>query len=551
MDHEDPFGAFGEGDDDDDDSDDDEKRNDYDMVVAKSLVKAANEKIAQPITNELETTKTKQKLPGPSKRDHHVEDLSYMKSLDLAWNDPSFKGDIVLISSLPLGGGRGYVASKTLKPGTLVLLESPIMEWSEEQIGKKLGLLSVKHLLECSKASQLIHDIEDLHPTKEQVDSHALDGRIEDENHEQISKMIQVLQLEYSPCEEEGEIDKIKDFQVQQNSNVQSQQDIADLVKIALEKDLCSRDGSALTNIDILRLLLAFRYNGLESGLYLHVAMLNHDDYPNCVKMLPSMSDGPSGGSEVRTTREIHAGEVLTISYLPRVVSHASRRNLLWEQHRFDIGINHLKGEKYKMELIGNKLPPSSCLSGSDEESVTYRIESATEELEKMHIDIAGSLQLSPSNSNKKAFELSKEIEQSVLELYNESKFQLKNEHHILLIPILTLHIESCAAMLKDSSLTNTMLIGVLLRQIRSAYTLLPLKKALSGDDHFDVGRISLDLSNSISELLSRAPTKLYELKWNSMKTFAAWSNFEQHTRKEYNRIQALYPYDAEVHTNT
>ena len=538
---EDPFGLF--GDDDDDDDDDELAASVNAMAMASSLVEAANEKIVLPHGN-VTTTTTFAKTPG-NDNERQREDLSSLKTLDLAWPDPIYKGKILLVSSLPLGGGRGYVASETLPPGNLILIESPMMEWPEEQLGTKLGLVSIKHLLETSNASQLVHDIEDFHPTKEHVDSHHhIDDTTDNENYEQISKMIQTLELEYSSSSEVEE-DIGTEERHQQQQQQQFQHDVVVLVEIAREKGICSRDGSALTAIDILRLLLALRYNGLESGVYRHVAMLNHDDYPNCTKLFPT--DGTSY-SEVRTTRTVQAGENLTISYLSRVVSHASRRKLLWEQHRFDIGASHLKGERYRMELIGNKLPPSPLDGGSVEQSLTDRIESATEELEKMQTEIEASIQLSPTVSPE-IYEIPKAMEQSVLELYQESKQQLENVDHIVLIPILSLHLEICATVIKDNSLSNSMQLGVLARQTLSAYRLLPLQKSLLGADHFDIARTSLDLANAVSELLSRSAKTLYELKLPSMNTFGVWSSFEQRIRKEHIRIKALYPHDAEQHT--
>ena len=558
---EDPFDVFG-GDSDSDHDDDCDGDNDEGQVtvskesisVAKSLVEAANEKIALPLDRAGEATTTATVTATATaatantignddqQQDRQLEDLSYLKAWENTWPDPLYKGEILLVSPIPVGGGRGYVATKPIPPGTLVLVESPMMTWPEEQLGKKLGIVSVKHLIEHPNASQLVHDLEDFYPTKEQVDKHHNrneNDTLEDEQHEQISKMIQILKLEHSSSSEEGEIEE----QQKQQKN----QEVIDLIDLFRELGICSRDGSGLIDIDIIRLLLVLRYNGLESGVYRHVAMLNHDDYPNCAKFLPT--DGRSF-SEVRTTRPVQAGETLTISYLPRVVSHASRRKVLWEQHRFDIGVNHLKGERYKMELIGNSLPPSPIHLGSVEQSLTDHIENATEDLERMQTEIEASLQLSPVVLPE-SYETAKALEQAVLELYLESVEQLQNLNHILLIPILSLHMEICANVLKDHSLTNSNQLGVLSRQTVSAYNLLPLQKSLLGADHFDLARTSLDLADAISQLLSRSGKNLYDLKLPSMNTFAAWSAFEQKTRKEHNRIKALYPHDVENHITT
>jgi hypothetical protein len=204
-----------------------------------------------------------------------------------------------LVSALPFGGGRGYVASRRLEPGTLVLVEEPIMEWPPEQLGEKLDIISIQRLLQHPNASKIVQDMEDFHPTKDQVDTHSED----EANEEQISKMMKMLQ---SQCTETQ---------------------LSELVELAKEKEIRSRNSSFLTITDIVRLLLALRYNGLETGVYIHVAMLNHSCHPNCTKLLPS---GEQSYSEVRTTRVVHAGESLTISYVCHIMSHSSRRKYLW-----------------------------------------------------------------------------------------------------------------------------------------------------------------------------------------------------------------------------
>ena len=530
---EDPFDVFGVSDDDassDDggDGDNDEGITEKSIAIARSLVEAANDKSSPPTSESVEAEpKTSASLPKND--DRQVQDLSYLNEWENTWPDPMYKGEILLVSPLPVGGGRGYVATESISPGTLVLVESPLIKWPEEQLGEKLGIISVKHLIEHPNANQFVHDLEDFHPTKEDVDDNSTIGDKSDES-EQISKMMELLRLEHS-FSPEGNND--------QQHNQQKAQELIDLVELSRQLGIRSRDGSVLNSIDIIRLLLVLRYNGLESGVYRHVAMLNHDDYPNCAKFLPT--EGRSF-SEVRTTRLVQKGEALTISYISRIVSHASRRQKLWEQHRFDIGVKHLKGNRYKMELIGKSLPPSPIHGGLVDSTLTNRIESTTEDLESMQAEIEGAPQTPQS------FETVKALEQTLLELHRASAEQLQNPTHVLLIPILNLHIEICALVLRDPSLTNSNQLGVLTRQTLSAYHLLPLQKALLGPNHFALARTSLDLANSISQLMSRSPKNLYDLKLPCMNTFAAWSKFEHGTREEHNQIKARYPHDIEKH---
>jgi hypothetical protein len=533
---EDPFDIFGESDDDassDDGGDNDEGISEKSIAIARSLVEAANDKTSL-TTIEYTETEPKTTASLPKNDDRQVQDLSYLNEWENTWPDPMYRGEILLVSPLPVGGGRGYVATESIPPGSLVLVESAMITWPEEQLGEKLGIISVKHLIEHPDANQFVHDLEDFHPTKEEVDLQQQNENndIEDksEENEQISKMMELLRLEHS-FSPEGNSDE--------QHNQQKAQELLDLVELARQLGIRSQDGSILNSIDIIRLLLVLRYNGLESGVYRHVAMLNHDDYPNCAKFLPT--DGRSF-SEVRTTRLVQKGEALTISYISRIVSHASRRQKLWEQHRFDIGVKHLKGDRYKMELIGKSLPPSPIHGGLDDSTLTDRIESTTVDLEEMQSEIEGAPQ------SPQSFEIAKALEQTLLELHRASAEQLQNPTHVLLIPILNLHIEICAFVLRDPSLTNSNQLGVSTRQTLSAYHLLPLQKALLGPNHFALARTSLDLANSISQLLSRSPKNLYDLKLPSMNTFAAWSKFEHETREEHNEIKARYPHDIEKH---
>ena len=548
SDEDDPFDVFG-GDEDDSSDDGSDGGNDNkvghatpikdSIAIAMSLVEAANQKIIDESTSIRISQTLDASLPNDTGNGdrQETEDLSYLNEWENKWPDPMYKAQILLVSPIPVGGGRGYVATRLIPPGSLVLVESPMIAWPEEQLGKKLEIVSVKHLIEHPNATQFVHDLEDLHPTKDQVDMYnqnendTLEER--NEEHEQIYKMINLLLLEHSSAPE-GESEGQSDHQKAQG--------LLDVVALSQSLGIRSRDGSILNPIDVIRLLLVLRYNGLESGVYRHVAMLNHDDYPNCAKFLPT--DGRSF-SEVRTTRPVQKGETLTISYISRTVSHASRRKLLWEQHRFDIGTKHLKGDRYKMELIGKNLPPSP-LVGSFDPTLTDRIENSTEDLERMQTEIEA---LQPLGTPE-TYETAKALEQTILELYKTSVEQLQNSKHILLIPILSLHIEICALVLKDASLTNSNQLGALSRQTVSGYNLLPLQKEQLGADHFILARTSLDLADCISQLLSRSSKSLCDLKLPSMETYAACLAFERQTRKEHNRIKALYPHDVDKHIN-
>jgi SET domain len=302
--------------------------------------------------------------------------------------------------------------------------------------------------------------------------------------------------------------------------------------------------------------LLAIRYNGLETGIYLYSALLNHSDQPNCVKFLPDDTNNLNSGhcvSEVRTTRTVQQGEALTISYVPRILSHVSRRKHLWEQHRFDIGPDIVQGNNThrddngdnrrkdlrRMELIGNQFP-RSALHKWDEDSITHRIERTIVELESIYHEAS----LPRSDAHARS-EQAKALEQASLELCLEAEAQLQNKNHILLLPCCRLHVDSCDLVQRDASLSHVDRLILLGRMVVSAKRLLGLQTMLLGPDHFDIARTELDLAQAVEELLVRSPKHLIALKLEGLQTESAWATLEYRSKKNHDRIKALYPRDA------
>lgn len=505
MSDEDPFDVFS----------DDEELSDSDAIetddapseMAKVLMDRVNAKLqSQQPSSTIDIPIGTQGMEQESQLD-----LSTLERLELDWPQPLYLGPMILVSLDGVGGGRGYVASRNLDPGTLVLLEEPAMKWPDEQLGRPLDLISVRHLL---NHPTLVRDMELFHPTKEDVDHHADD----EDKKEQIGRILESLQSEV---------------------NEEQKEEVLRLVRLAKQMGVTSRNNLELNEKDILRLFIALRYNGLETGVYRHVAMLNHNCHPNCAKFLPQ-DNHPY--SEVRTTRSVSAGESLTISYIPKTLAHSSRRKYLWDQHRFDIGA-HLTKPYLKMELVGNDLPKSH-VHRREEESIPHRVEDSTEQLQKMLEEITEDITSGESSAD--TWETLKALEQSSLELYKESIQQLKNPEHILLSAVLMIHVETCEQLRKAPALSSSVQVGILARQVESLYRLIPLQIASLGKDHFDLARSNLDLATGIGELLSRMPNSLYELNLPSLGAFDQWSSLAGLSRQEHRRIKDLYPHDAE-----
>jgi hypothetical protein len=351
---------------------------------------------------------------------------------------------------------RGYIATRNIKPGTLLLVEEPLFQWPEEQIGSELDLSSIEAIIDDADDSngsnsndnggktndeiqKIVHDMECLYPTLSDVDKnvrmHTKNNNDNENAKIQIKDMIEIMQMQHANNKQLDQIlAKVKEKNITRsasrsssrydnsnsNSNSNSNKDENETTKV-------------LDEIDIMRMLLALRYNGFDSGLYLHFAMFNHCDDANCIKYLPESSNNdndssnsnnnntnhndPNGKkrrmySEVRTTKYVKKGQALTLHYLnPREVSHATRRFHIWDQHRFDIGsdmsmcnvnmnvnvnLNDSKSNNNNLEEMEyvNGVFPISSKDKQDHERITYFIENAIHDLESLYkeLDLASKL---------------------------------------------------------------------------------------------------------------------------------------------------------------
>ncbi|KAL7442171.1 hypothetical protein ACHAXH_007296 [Discostella pseudostelligera] len=384
--------------------------------------------------------------------------------------------------------GRGYVASIDLPPGTCILIETPLISgWSTSQSGKRLGLESVQYILESKKnnVNEIVKWMEELHPRKEKVDACSPwlfplfqgEGDVsnsmnedEDDNKNRSIDPIDRIQIVDMMSEimmpSTSSTATSTDDDDNNNSHHPMQQQVHSLVyslvSYAAQHNIHNSNGTPLIGIDIVRLLLTLRYNGFDSGLYLHFSMFNHGEDPNCIKFRPPTLTSttrattveavgkvgekatPLPYSEARTTRYIRKGEALTLHYLenPREVSHSSRRRQLWDQHRFDIGGDggaygqYLDGEAfstsgyllhdttrgryiYESELIHGEFPASVLIEANNGEdngsntiggdsrnshtsNVTSNIEKSLDELEDILIDLQASTPSPKSSSSKR-----------------------------------------------------------------------------------------------------------------------------------------------------
>mmetsp|Transcript_40775 Transcript_40775/g.85654 ORF Transcript_40775/g.85654 Transcript_40775/m.85654 type:complete len:625 (+) Transcript_40775:52-1926(+) len=568
-----------------------------DLDRARHLVEAFNAKSKDNFAASLSTSAhddaTKQSTFQSSYQDQQL------RTSKLPWpsHPPLYLGPMQLLNTLSEeGGGRGYVASQDLPPGTCVLIEEPFIKgWSAEQLGKRLGLESVQYLLEHAKNDSKYNNIsgkgilecmEELHPRKQVVDT------VMNPNAKTVNPLDNI---------------QIADMISMLNSDASHVSQVEALISFAKKNNLTNSDGTSIESHDINRLLLTLRYNGFDSGLYLHFSMFNHSEDPNCIKFRPSENDNENGNdtnnddkskskvslhySEARTTRHIRKGEALTLHYLenPREACHATRRKVLWDQHRFDIGgedaykqfldanvtktgqlfnDNERGNCVFESELVKGLFPPSTRESSGDIKSsnnsadgdemetddvpTTLRnIQKSMDDLEDMLIELRNVSKLGTKleeDAKSAQFDRAAALELTINELITASKLSLNNDMHILLSRNRRLHLDAIELLLTNfaSTLTKKQSSELLSRFIPSAKLLLQSQQQRLGKDHPDVARTYHDLSMGIRSLLSSSPKRLLQLKLEGMTTMEECSRVEHECAREKKRIEGLYPRDVD-----
>jgi hypothetical protein len=448
---EDPFDVFGE---DEESSELEDGENHHHLDVARSLVLKANQDTS---------TESEQPVSGKA-TDTSMATVSSMVPIELPWEGPLYAGNIQLVSALPVGGGRGYVAKEMLQPGTLVLVEEPILAWPEGE-AFTIDLERIHVILMSDKAQQIVRALESFHPTRELVNKTMISPAVPSDCPAQVEDMIQFYRK------------TIKTDDVQ----------LKTILQVAAVKEVGNADGSPLEEIDVLRMLVALRYNSLETGIYLHVAMLNHADLPNCVKFKP---DKEKAYSEVRTTRSIQPGEPLTISYIQRYLCHSSRKQYLWEQHRFHIKDMDHDYQKFPFEHVNKRIPSSSDIEMMQNiETATAQLLEQWRELNVASASLTGKYLSEDDSENAKALELAS------LELYTSSLAQLQNDKHLLLLPCLMLHLDACDLVQRHIHLSKSQRVSLLMRLVSTGRTLSTLQCQVLGEDHFEIAKTKLDIS--------------------------------------------------------
>jgi hypothetical protein len=111
-----------------------------------------------------------------------------------------------------------------------------------------------------------------------------------------------------------------------------------------------------LDKSELLRLLCVLHFNGFGSGIYSHLAIVNHSCKPNCIKTYVAKETC----SHIYATEPIKAGTEITINYLKSSqMCRASRQQKLWKQFQFRCSCSicklPLKGGAAALEKVNLK----------------------------------------------------------------------------------------------------------------------------------------------------------------------------------------------------
>ncbi len=536
----DPFDCFGDDSEESDSDIQDFSENDTFFKKKQLILEQANARIAaKNIIQSPDVTILNENTKSTSDKKQNEAELP--AQVYIPFQPPLYLGPMRVVKSNEIGGNRGYIATQDLDPGTLLLVEEPMFEWTEEQIGSELGLVSIQAILNHENSYKIIDEIQGLYPTKDQVEEIIRGEKniklLSQDEKIQIKDMFEIMEMIHSGKEMDS--------------------------TLVLAQNL----GIPLDEIDIYRMLLAMRYNGFGSGIYLHFAMFNHDHDANCIKFAPEKNGighgtAPTTYSEVRTTKFVKRGDSLTLDYLdPRDQSHATKRWHLWDQHRFDIGdLNSVRRDALReMELVNNQPPSSSC-DNLDRDSHTYHVESALKELESQQNEIRLTWALAKNLKEEgedmlKLFEHAKSMGEASFEAIDAAKNKLSNDSHILLIRCCRLCLDASEIVLEmgerlshhfgSSSFGTIGGYRIMAKFVITCHQLLPLQVKYLGYDHPDVARTNSDLANMINSMISHCPSVLYKCH-EAYGSFGRCQKMEAKYRKEFRRIDGFYPKDAE-----
>jgi hypothetical protein len=413
-----------------------------------------------------------------------------IKCLYGPWDDvkPGFVGDIELVSEYKeIGGHRGYIATKDLEPGTLVLIEKVYVPWPPEEKVKdrmdpKFFITTLEMVLQQkdqAKAKEIQKHLSHLYP-----------HRLED----LPAYLLEEGEAKYGP----------------------------------FLKELLVSSGTNSTYEELLQNIFAMQCNAFDSGIFLYNALFNHECNPNCIKF---SSDNDKQISEVRVTRKILQGQPLSISYLfPREQSKETRQEILKKQFGFECQCTLCQRGDSILSL--SSPPPTSPTS-----SLTTN---------KRLQDIEQQLTLTENLLKGKGFSIASTALTMVLETLSDA-LELIGHDHLILIRIHKLVADCCDGLLKSNTIdTIDQKKESCILFLQSNFELLELQQIFLGEKHIDLARTFHDLSQGIQFLLSidylnQGKIFIQEFPDKNFTNLRQISGMENYYRQKFQQLKQLY----------
>ena len=448
--------------------------------------------------------------------------------------------------------GRGFVATRDINPGEVLMVEAPFVSWETEERGP-LPLL--RTVLQRGNSATLLSALSSLHPETLDVVPTSEQSRLAEDCGEIIDALLPLWTRAMS-------------------------QPASDGCGKADARGETSGHGEIEARRALLRLCLAVRWNAFDSGLFLHQAIFNHAparlanadkaavpraSVPRAGVRRASGGGGMSAGgassagdadasssspggvlSIVRATRCIACGEQCLISYLqpPELSLAASGERLL----QFDFGCGsvprHAEWDRAPRSssaaasnggLTNGGLTNGGLASGSaDADALTLSLEEEAQRSIRSAMRQQHSLREGLSSASSAIAALADEL----------------GSHHLgvacarrQLITALRKRLQASAE--GDGSAGGAAgqeaTTAALLVLLENALELWTTQRALLGPIHPEVAQTMHDIGTSISALLSTAPKALTERFAALWPTPALASHAHRRALELYEAIAALY----------
>mmetsp|Transcript_4177 Transcript_4177/g.8410 ORF Transcript_4177/g.8410 Transcript_4177/m.8410 type:complete len:456 (+) Transcript_4177:27-1394(+) len=380
------------------------------------------------------------------------------------------------------GGGRSFIASADLPPGTMLMKEVPMAQWPSESIGKALSVGVLRSIADLSV-------LKNLHPKV-------------------LSDLPSV------------EVEKHR------NSMKDELEELSKETNVPID--------------ELLRCYFTLTCNGFDSGIYGFLSIFNHSESPNCIKFSPS--EGVPF-SEVRTVKPVKKGDHLTISYMnPREQSFSRRRKYFLSQHYFDVSIEIRDLpviQKFDATNRSAEEVENTEKSIDEFTKMHDEIKLVNDEAGKANTAFAFEIKEKMALKCRDLYAASEELRGAVFESFDEHVIAIRclRLHTNICAVMLDLAGTPGKVLIDEMEGTN-----ILCDFVKSTSKLLDLQKSYhEGDTHPDIGSTYLDLAEGISALLSKAPERLFALKIPRLSSLVASSKYESELRQRQNKIANLY----------